>query len=301
MKRTELDAEVFQIALSMSPNIGAKTLDNLRQHFNDDLTAVFAASPRELQRVRGIGAKTAAEIGGMDPLRVAGQIASWKQRGVAIDLIQRREYPAALRELDDAPPTLFRLGCARPDAWANAVAIVGTRTPSRDAQFITLQLAMQLARADIAIVSGLALGIDTAAHTGCLAAAGATIAVLGSGVLKVYPPTNQALAERIRESGALVSELHPYASANAQRLVSRNRIISGLSRAVIVVESDAQGGAMYTAHFAREQKRPVYTFDLPASGNQALIQDGAIALDRDNPLKFLLGPQESPATAKICR
>lgn len=295
MKRTELDAEVFHIALSMSPNIGAKTLDKLRQHFQGDLAAVFAASSGELQRVRGIGKKTAAEIGRMDPQRVAGQIASWKQSGVAIETIQQQQYPASLRDLDDAPPTLFWRGCLPPEAWAKTVAIVGTRAPSQDAQFITLQLAMQLARADCTVVSGLALGIDTAAHTGCLSAAGVTIAVLGSGVLNVYPPGNQALAERIQQSGALVSELHPCGGANAQRLVSRNRIISGLSRAVVVIESDAPGGAMYTARSAREQNRPVYTFDLPASGNQSLIKSGAIVLNRDDPLEFLLDALRSSA------
>ena len=297
MKRTELDAEVPHIALSLSPNIGAKTLNNLRQHFHDDLAAVFSASPGELQRVRGIGAKTAAEIGRMEPGRVAEQIASWRQRGVSIETMRHPQYPASLRDLDDGPPTLFWLGSARPLDWAKAVAIVGTRSPSPDARFITLQLAMQLARAGFTVVSGLALGIDTAAHTGALSAVGATIAVLGSGVLNVYPPGNRALAERIRESGALVSELHPFGSANAQRLVSRNRIISGLSRAVIVVESDAQGGAMYSARFAREQGRPVYTFDLPASGNQSLIASGALVLNRDHPLDFMLGALNASAAA----
>ncbi len=297
MKRTELDAEVPHIALSMSPNIGAKTLKNLRQHFHDDLAAVFTASPSELQRVRGIGAKTAAEIGRMDPRRVADQIASWRQRGVAIETMRQPRYPASLRDLDDGPPTLFWRGNTRPADWARTVAIVGTRSPSPDGQFITLQLAMQLARAGYAVVSGLALGIDTAAHTGALSAAGATIAVLGSGVLQVYPSGNRALAERILESGALVSELHPYGRANAQRLVSRNRIISGLSRAVVVVESDARGGAMYAARFAREQGRPVYTFDLPASGNQSLIASGAVVLNRDQPLDFVLGALETAAAA----
>lgn len=292
MKRTELDAEVFHIALSMSPNIGSKTLSNLRQHFDGNLAAAFAASPRDLQRVRGIGAKTAAEIGQMDPRRIADQVANWRQRGIAIETMGQAWYPAALRELDDGPPTLFWRGCARPADPRKCVAIVGTRSPSPDARFITLQLAMQLARAGYVVVSGLALGIDAAAHTGALAAAGVTIAVLGSGVLNVYPPGNRELAERIRNSGALVSELHPYASANAQRLVSRNRIISGLSRAVIVVESDETGGAMYSARFAREQQRPVYTFDLPASGNQALIKKGAAALNRDDPLGFMLGARD---------
>ena len=231
----------------------------------------------------------------MNPGRVADQIATWRQRGVAISTMGQAGYPASLRELDDGPPTLFWRGCARPKDPRKTVAIVGTRRPSADARFIALQLAMQLARADYAVVSGLALGIDAAAHTGALSAAGVTIAVLGSGALKVYPPGNLELSERILQSGALVSELHPYASANAQRLVSRNRIISGLSRAVIVVESDEAGGAMYSARFAREQGRPVYTFDLPASGNQALIGSGAVVLNRDDPLEFMLGALDAPA------
>ena len=232
----------------------------------------------------------------MNPQRVADQIASWKRSGVAIETIQQPGYPAILRDLNDGPPTLFIRGCIQPDAWTKTVAIVGTRSPSQDARFITLQLAMQLARAGYTVVSGLALGIDTAAHTGALSAAGQTIAVLGSGVLNIYPPANLALADRIRESGALLSELHPQGGANGQRLVSRNRIISGLSRAVIVVESDEQGGAMYTARFAREQGRPVYTCDLPASGNQSLIESGAMMLRRDDPLDFLLRALE-PAAA----
>ena len=201
-----------------------------------------------------------------------------------------------LRDLDDAPPTLFWRGCLAPAAWAKTVAIVGTRAPSQAARFIALRLAMQLARAGITVISGLALGIDTAAHSGALSAAGVTFAVLGSGLLNVYPPTNQELAARILQTGALVSELHPCWGANAQRLVSRNRIISGLSRALIVVESDVQGGAMYAARFAREQGRPVYTFDLPASGNQALIRGGARVLDRDNPAAALRRSLKSAAT-----
>ena len=172
------------------------------------------------------------------------------------------------------------------------MAIVGTREPSKEARYITLQLAMQLARADRAVVSGLALGIDTAAHAGALSANGVTVAVLGSGICNIYPEANRPLAQRIRAKGALLSETHPRWSANAQRLVSRNRIISGLSRAVIVVESDADGGAMYSARFAGEQGRPVYTFDLPAGGtHQRLIAEGAqnIVLRRDDPLRDLPG------------
>ena len=189
----------------------------------------------------------------------------------------------------DRPPALIARGCLGPDLWQRAVGIVGTRNPSSEARYLTLQLAMQLARAGYTVVSGLALGVDTAAHAGALSADGKTVAVLGSGVLNVYPKENTELAQRIRAAGAILSELHPRCGANAQRLVSRNRIISGLSKAVIVVESNADGGAMYTARFAHEQGRPVYTCDLPADGNQQLIKDGAYLLRRDDPLTCLFG------------
>ena len=127
----------------------------------------------------------------------------------------------------------------------------------------------------------LALGIDAAAHAAALAAGGTTIAVLGSGVLNIYPPKNRTIASRIVDSGALVSEVHPALAPNAQRLVSRNRIISGLSQAVIMIESAADGGAMHTARFAMEQGRKVYTFRLPASGNGKLMRAGAAVLPSD--------------------
>ncbi len=289
MKRTDLDSEVLRVALSLSPNIGAKTINSLLQHFDQDLAAVFAASPGKLLSVHGVGKTIAHEIAQIDLTSIAEQIESWRQSGVAILTLQQDIYPELLRQVEHAPPTLFARGCQLMNSWAKSVAIVGTRRPSKEARYITLQLAMKLARADYTVVSGLALGIDTAAHAGALSAKGRTVGVLGSGVLNVYPESNRKLAGRVCDGGALLSEVHPHWGANAQRLVSRNRIISGLSEAVILVESDASGGAMYTTRFAQEQGRPVYTFDLPASGNQSLIRRGAEVLKRDDPLDFILG------------
>ncbi len=287
MKRTERQLDAHCLALCLSPSIGAKTLDSLLQHFDQDLEAILAASTAQLLKVRGVGRAIAREIRGINPVRAAADLERW--RGQDIDALTAfdRAYPQALRGLADAPPALFISGQAQPENMAEALAIVGTRQPSAEARFLTLQLAMKLARKGCAVVSGLALGVDTAAHTGALSAQGRTIAVLGSGLLNVYPEANRALAARIRGSGAVISEALPEWGANAQRLVARNRIISGLSRAVIVVESHVDGGAMYSARFAREQWRPVFTFDLPASGNQALIKGGACVLKRDNPLDGL--------------
>lgn len=287
MKRVENPTKLQQIALSLSPNIGSATLSNLLRYFEGDLDAALAAPPHELMRVRGVGVKIASEIGAIDLERLAADLKAWRDGGIEILMRGDADYPAPLNETEDGPLALFSRGLPPAESWRDAVAIVGTRRPSQEARYLTLSLAMQLARAGRAVVSGLALGVDAAAHTGALSANGLTIAVLGSGLLNIYPEANQGLAERIRAAGALMSEAHPRWGAKAQGLVSRNRIISGLSRAVIVVEADSDGGALYTARFAGEQGRPVYTFDLPASGNQVLIAEGAVVLRRDDPLRDL--------------
>ena len=289
MKRVEDPAPLQLIALSLSPNIGSATLSNLLQHFDHDLDTALAAPPHELMRVRGIGEKIASEIGAIDLDRLAAEVEAWRDDGINILMRGDADYPAPLNAADDGPLAFFCSRVLPAEIWSNAVAIVGTRSPSNEARYITLGLAMQLARAGFAVVSGLALGIDTAAHTGALSANGFTIAVLGSGLLRIYPEANRTLAERIGAGGALISETHPCWGANAQRLVSRNRIISGLSQALIVVESDIEGGAMYAARFAGEQGRTVCTFDLPASGNQRLIAEGAVVLRRDDPLRDMPG------------
>ncbi|MCY3831898.1 MAG: DNA-processing protein DprA [Chloroflexi bacterium] len=284
MKRTDCRSRLQTIALSLSPNIGAVTFQNLLNCFDHNLDAILAASPKELMRAPGVGKIIASEIAAIDLDALARELRAASEQGVEILLRGDRDYPAPLSDVADAPLAIFASRALRPADWQAAVAIVGTREPSDEARFIALELAMKLARAGRAVVSGLALGVDAAAHSGALSADGLTVAVLGSGILNVYPEANSSLAERIRERGALISEVHPGWSAKAQRLVSRNRIISGLSRAVIVVEAAEDGGAMHTARFASEQGQPVFTFDLPASGNQRLIQAGAGVLRRDDPL-----------------
>ena len=287
MKRTELQADLRRLALSLSPSIGAKTLHNLLSHFDDDLDAILEASEAELLRVRGVGPAIAGEIQGINLGRLAAEAERWAAAGVRTLAPGCEGYPQNLSQVADAPPALFAIGLEAAAMEAKTAAIVGRREPTPEARFITLQLAMQLAQAGYTVVSGLALGIDTAAHVGALSAGGQTIAVLGSGVLNIYPEANRPLAARIEQAGMILSEVHPGWGANAQRLVSRNRIISGLSRTVILVESNIDGGAMYTARFAREQGRPLFTFDLPAGGNQALIRRGAVVLKRDDPLDQL--------------
>jgi DNA processing protein len=187
-------------------------------------------------------------------------------------------YPQNLLLCDDAPPVLFTRGNPQPSD-SRAVAIIGTRTPRPESAELAQTLAYELASRGWTIVSGLALGIDAAAHHGALAANGRTLAVLGSGLMRVYPPANHDLAHRIAADGVLLSELHPDEKVSPQHLIARNRITSGLSRAVIVVQSGEDSGSMSTARRARQQGRTVFAVLGGDAGCEALLADGAHALE----------------------
>lgn len=292
------------VALSLTGRIGSKTLHALLRHFGDDTRAILAADAKTLRQVPGVGPKIARSIQDIHLEQVENGIERWRKAGVAILTVNDSAYPARLAALDDAPPTLFVRGDPHPPApspfpqglpsvegrggeaapaWTSwpfdkAVAIVGTRNPTKEAQGVARRLAGILAQRGYTIVSGLAMGIDAHAHHGAL---GATVAVLGCGVLDVYPEQNRRLAEKIIERGALVCEVHPEASPNAASLVARNRLITGLSEAVIVVETGVDGGAMHAARFASAQGRRVYAVDSEATGNRALIANGAIGVPMD--------------------
>jgi DNA processing protein len=275
------------VALSLIGNLGARTMRALGAAFNGDYAAAIHAPEARLRSVRGIGPKIAHAIRTVDLAATAAAIQRWQAHGVAILTLDDRAYPAPLRALDDAPPTLFVRGTL--PAFTQAAAVVGTRHPSAPAQAIAARLAAELAARGQVIVSGLALGIDAAAHLGALSVPqGQTVAVLGSGLLDPYPAENRALADAIAARGALICEARPDARANPQRLVARNRIITGLSQTVIVVETAEDGGAMHAARFARAQGRALYAVDFPVSGNRALIADGVPALSPEDPVSPVL-------------
>jgi DNA processing protein len=268
------------VALSLTGRIGSKTLSALLAHFDDDAYAIVAADTKTLQRVPGVGPKIAHSIQAINLEQTGEDIERWHKAGVKIVTTSDAAYPARLKALDDAPPTLFTQGDWQP-AFDKAVAIVGTRRPSKEAAGVARRLAGILAQRGYTIVSGLAAGVDTNAHHSALASQGNSVAVLGCGVLNVYPESNRPLADRIMRQGALLCEVHPQASPNAASLVARNRLISGLSEAVIVVETGVDGGAMHAARFASQQGRRVYAVDNGAAGNQALIENGAMAVPAD--------------------
>ena len=273
------------VALSLIPNVGGRTLATLLDHF-DTLDAILAANESELRAVRGIGPKLAAAILAVDVDHTAAEIAAWQADGIAIlrPTPGCATYPAALAALPDAPPVLFQRG-GLVTSDARAVAIVGTRHPAPADYDLASTIAFELAQLGWTIVSGLATGIDAAAHWGALRAGGRTVAVLGSGINVIYPPQNADLAALISAKNstrcALFSEIHPESPPNSPALVARNRLISGLSHAIIVVAAGTTSGSLHAARFARAQGRLVYAVDTDLDGNRRLLADGARPLPPD--------------------
>ena len=276
--------DVHWVALSLCRNLGHVRLQALLQHFGNS-AAIVDASLDELKQVPGIGKKIANEIQTIDLAQTEKKIFAWQKADVQIITQFDKAYPSHLFDLPDPPPTIFVRG--KLEDILKSVAIVGTRSPSQSAQAIAFRLAHEYAAQGYTIISGLALGIDTAAHTGALVAPmGTTMAVLGCGVLNVYPQENRELADLICQGSALLSEVDPQQTVQASHLVARNRMIAALSQQVFIIETSEQGGAMYAAKHAQSLGRTCYAWDCDASGNRNLIQNGiAIAFsDAGNPV-----------------
>jgi DNA processing protein len=267
------------VALALTAGIGKKTIGRLLATFGT-LNAILDASPVELRTVHGVGAKTAAAIHRLDTdhlSRLEADLHRAWDNGIKTAIWQDDPaYPGPLHELDDAPLAVFYRGAWLESDW-QAVAIVGTREPTAESLAVAEELAGDFAHRGWTVVSGLARGIDAAAHAGALAAKGRTLAVLGSGVASsaIYPPEHSTLAEQIIPYGALLCECHPTAQPSASALTIRNRIISGLSRVVIIVEAGATSGALHAARWARQQNRPVFVVPNGSAGNSMLLNDGA--------------------------
>jgi len=223
------------------------------------------------------------------------------QSGAAAVLRDDPEYPTLLREIADAPTVLYRQGALA--GGHPCIAIVGSRRTTLYGQTVAAKLGAELAQRGFCIVSGLARGIDTAAHEGALQAGGKTAAVLGTGLDIVYPPENLELVRRVAQTGAVYSEYPFGRRADRHTFVLRNRIVSGMAAAVVVVESAVDGGAMITARFAGEQGRTVFAVpgridQSTSAGCHQLIRDGATLVtgveDILAELNYLGGLQPAP-------
>lgn len=272
-------ARVAMLALSRVPGVGAVLGRRILERFGSP-AAVAAASAAQLSEIEGISqAGAAAFIRSFDLDAAARELDRALAAGFEVLTLVEHGYPATLAALSDAPLVLHVRG-ALAGRDAAAVAIVGTRGASKYGREVGRRLAADLAGAGVTVVSGMALGIDTAAHEGALASGGRTLAILGSGLDKVYPPENRSLAERIVQSGAILSEYPLGTNPLARNFPRRNRIISGLSLGVVVVEASARSGAMITARVALDQGREVFAVPgavgaAGSAGPHGLIKSGA--------------------------
>jgi DNA processing protein len=266
------------VGFNLVKGIGAVRFQALLDKFGDAKTAWEA--PAEQLREAGLGHKVIENL-----VRIRSQVdldQVWEkiqERGIQTITLEDPEYPRRLKEIDQPPPVIYMKGAlSSQDEWT--VAIVGTRNVTNYGRQVTEELAGSLASNGVTVVSGMARGIDAVAHQAALNAGGRTIAILGSGVDRIYPPEHRRLAERIQEHGALLSDYAPGTPPEASNFPPRNRIISGLSMAVVVVEAGVTSGALITASFAVDQGREVFavpgSIKAPQSqGTNRLIQQGA--------------------------
>lgn len=282
------------LALALTTGVGPITLAALLDYFETP-QAVLKASPNELAEVEGVGVALARRLRSTDGIELAEKvIEQCEQAGIDILLPHDRRFPRLLRELPDPPSVLYVRGEIKPTDGL-AIAIVGTRGASNYGRTQAERFARMLARAGLTIVSGLARGIDAAAHRGALDGGGRTIAVLSSGVHEIYPPQHEDLAKEIVEHGALISEMPPFTKPKKGMFPQRNRLISGLSLGTIVVEAAERSGALITARHAGEQGREVFAIpglvSSPAArGCHALIRDGAYLAQDPEDILDQLGP-----------
>ncbi|WP_425614485.1 DNA-processing protein DprA [Anatilimnocola sp. NA78] len=292
-------ARLAALRLALVSGVGPITRQALLARFST-AAATLAASTKELREVKGVGQKLCQAI--QDSIREvdAGEELSYcASQNISVLLDSDAAYPARLREIPDPPGVLFMLGeLLAIDEMA--IAIVGTRHATTYGKEQAERLAAGLARAGYTIVSGLARGIDAAAHQGALAAGGRTIAVLGSGIRNLYPPEHGNLAEEVAKRGAVISESPPRTPPLSGAFPQRNRLISGLSLGTIVVEAAERSGALITSKHAMEQGREVFAVpgrvdNRMARGCHQLIRDGAkLVQDVDDVLEEL-GPLPQPS------
>ena len=312
----------FWFGLKSVPLVGNVTFLRLLAHFGTPERAL-SASPRELSQVKGVTAAAAASLLSHDfhPLARAECERVAQSGAVIVDILSER-YPRLLMELTDAPPYLYTMG--ELNGSETAVAIVGSRRATQYGICTATKLARDLAAQGLTVVSGMARGIDTAAHWGALKGGGRSIAVLGCGIDVIYPPENAALHRALAQGGAVITEFPMGSSPLAENFPRRNRIISALSRGVVVVEAGEASGSLITARYALEQGREVFAVpgNVTCSGSRGvngLIKEGAKLVERVEDIleelsiepvspgvlpqqpTFSLTPQEAELYTLICQ
>lgn len=276
---TELEAK---ITLNLLPEISSLCYKRLLDHFKSAL-AILKANPDELEKSCSLKKETTAKLNALIKNEsFKKELELIEKNKVNVLPLDDPDYPRLLKEIHDPPPILYVKGKLEKDSLK--IAIVGSRQASMYGLKIAERFSYELASYGITIVSGMARGIDTAAHKGALKAKGRTIAILGSGLSCIYPPENKGLFEQISNSGAVISEFPMSTKPLGYNFPRRNRIISGLSLGVLVVEAAKRSGALITVSSALEQGREVFVIpgkaDSPTSfGTNQLIKEGAKLVD----------------------
>jgi DNA processing protein len=291
------------LRLSLVDGVGPRIRQSLLTRFGTP-QQVFDAAAADLMEIEGVGPKIAAAVVAARYSQQAEEELS-RCRELGIDLILRDDpgYPAALARICDPPGVLFCRGQLEPRDEL-AVAIVGSRRCTVYGRQQAERLAGTLARAGLTIVSGLARGIDAAAHRGALEAGGRTIAVLGTGLANIYPPEHGELADAVAGQGAVVAEVPLETAALPGLFPQRNRIIAGLSLGVVVVEASRNSGALHTVRHALEQGREVFAVpgridSLASEGCHDIIRDGAVLVRHADDILQGLGPLAAPVRSGV--
>ena len=282
------------IALDLIEHIGPRTTSKLLEIFADPL-AILKAGTRALNDLAFLTSQQRAALSaGADTVALGKVVDQIGRMGAFWVCRDEDDYPALLKEIPDPPSVLYVRGNLQ--EIEPAVAVVGTRAPSHYGSDVAFTLSRDLSLRGLRIVSGLARGIDTYAHRGALKGVGSTVAVLGSGIDSIYPPENLALAEEICSHGAVITEFSPGTGPRPEHFPRRNRIISGLSSGVIIVEATLKSGAMITARHALDQGRlcmavPGAITNPRAKGPHELLRQGATLVENADDVLTEIAPQ----------
>lgn len=288
------------LKLSTIKNIGETTLKNLISQF-PPLSKIFDVSTAELSKLWD--KEFINTIREVEKQNIEPKLAILKKLGINIVTFEDTDYPENLKILSDVPPVLYICGKILPDDDLS-IAIIGARRSTNYGKSIAERFAAEFATSGVTIVSGLARGIDTYAHKGALDVSGRTIAVLGSGIDVIYPPENHELYKEICDNGAVISEFPLGTQPWAGNFPARNRLISGLSKAIVVVEASLKSGVFSTVEWALNQGKTVFAVpgnitSETSKGTNQLIKDGAIPATSANDVLEYLGIKSISTEKKI--
>jgi DNA processing protein len=295
------DELTYWVALKAVEGVGSVAYRNLLTAFGSP-GLVFEATLHQLEQTAGLNHKTARNIKDFRGWERAGaEIDKAAREGVSIVTTKDSSYPERLRHIYDCPPLLYTKGTLQ--ANDIPIAVVGSRNASPYGRYVTERLCRELAQRGVTVVSGLARGIDTCAHRGALSGRGRTVAVLGCGIDVIYPQENRKLHGDIIASGAVVTEFPFGTEPDRPHFPARNRIISGMSLGVLIVEAGEKSGSLITARCALEQGREVFavpgSIDLPGSrGTNKLIRQGAKLVESVEDILEEILPQLGNQTAR---